>query len=93
MDPLLIGFASQISNERAAAIRGSAQARQRLVLDRAHDVAVVIGELLVREDIPRGEERDAVDVPRILHEDRLDEQVWVAAVVDETGDRACAGGG
>ena len=81
----------RISNECAAAVGGSAEARERLVLDRANNVAVIIGELLVGKDVSRGEERDAVHVARVFHKDGLHEEVRVAAVVDETGDRACGG--
>ena len=60
-----------MSEEVPAARWRAAQALECLTLDGADDVAIVVRELLVRQDVARGEERDAVHAARVLDEDRL----------------------
>ena len=37
------------------------QALEGLALYGAHDIAIVVGELFIRQDVPGGEEGDTVD--------------------------------
>ena len=67
------------SKEVAAAGGRAAEALERLALDRADDVPVIIRQLLEGQNVARGEEGDAVHVARVLHEHRLHEEVGLRA--------------